>query len=222
VNRIEEKPGKRALSRFMPEEKPVTVNGHGEGHAKAYAGEVVEGSTTELIAEACQLHGAPSFGRFVRVESEMQIVGIVFNVFTHSIEPSRRPTAYGKTEDQLRLEQPQIFELLRTEFQVLVIGYRDETGAVPILPPQPARIHAFVYECDDQEIADFTQTDDYLRAILGTSKIPTDELLVATLRHTLKAHGYAHKYLVRIGKELARLLKDDYDRLAAILRRIAH
>ena len=222
MNRLEEKPRKRALSRFMPAEKPNTVNGPEAADVKVYAGEVVESSTTELIAEACQLHAAPSFGRFVRVDSEMQIVGIVFNVVTQSIEPNRRPMAYGKTEDQLRLEQPQIFELLRTEFQALVIGYRDATGVVPILPPQPARIHAFVHECDDAEIADFTQTDDYLRAILGATKIPTDELLVATLRHTIKAHGYAREYLVRMGKELSRLLKDDYDRLSAILRRIAH
>ena len=160
--------------------------------------------------------------RFVRVESEMPVVGIVFNVFTHSIEPSRRPTAYGKTEEELRLEQPQIFELLRTEFQALVIGYVDERGPVQVLPPQPARIHSFVYACNDEEVRAFTRTDDYLRSILNTSKIPTDELLVATLRCTLEAHGGSRAYLVRIGKELSRLLGDDYDRLSSIIRRIAH
>ena len=198
-------------------------NGNGShGKNGDYLGEVIESSTTEFVAESCELHGAPSFGRFVRVVSEVPIIGIVFNVFTQSIEPNRRPTAYGKTEEELRLEQPQIFELLRTEFQALVIGYVDDTGPVQTLPPQPARIHSFVYPCDDDEVRAFTRADDYLRSILNTAKIPTDELVIATMRHTLRAHGRAAPYLVRMGKELARLLGDDYDRLSSIIRRVAY
>lgn len=220
MSKTQEGAGRRPLSRFLADEQPGSA-GQAGAPAPAHVGEVVESSTTELIAEACQLHGAPSFGRFVRVESAAPIIAIVYNVFTHSIEPNRRPTAYGKTEAELRLEQPQIFELLRTEFQALVVGYRDEQGPVPILPPQPARIHSFVYLCEDEEVADFTRSDEYLRSILGAAKVPTDELLVATLRHALRARGGAGAYLVEMGKELSRLLRDDYDRLSSILRRIA-
>lgn len=221
MNSIEEQRGASPLSRFMAEE--ALGNGNGShGKNGDYLGEVIESSTTEFVAESCELHGAPSFGRFVRVVSEVPIIGIVFNVFTQSIEPNRRPTAYGKTEEELRLEQPQIFELLRTEFQALVIGYVDDTGPVQTLPPQPARIHSFVYPCDDDEVRAFTRTDDYLRSILNTAKIPTDELVIATMRHTLRAHGRAAPYLVRMGKELARLLGDDYDRLSSIIRRVAY
>lgn len=221
MNSIGERRGASPLSRFMAEE--ALENGNGShGRNGDYVGEVIESSTTEFVAESCELHGAPSFGRFVRVVSEVPIIGIVFNVFTQSIEPNRRPTAYGKTEEELRLEQPQIFELLRTEFQALVIGYVDDTGPVQTLPPQPARIHSFVYPCDDDEVRAFTRTDDYLRSILNTAKIPTDELVIATMRHTLKAHGRAAPYLVRVGKELSRLLGDDYDRLSSIIRRVAY
>ncbi|NKB71557.1 MAG: hypothetical protein GKR89_31170 [Candidatus Latescibacteria bacterium] len=223
MNTTSDKPKRRSLRRFMGDEKPDNGHGTEEGRPsvpQGHVGEVVESSTTELVAEACQLHAAPSFGRFVRVEADMTVVGIVFNVFTHSIEPNRRPTAYGKTERELRLEQPQIFELLRTEFQALVIGYVDENQPVPILPPQPAHIHSFVYPCSDDQVRAFTRTDDYLRSILNTSKIPTDELLVAALRAALKAHSHDRDYLVRMGKEVSRLLKDDYDRLSSIIRRI--
>jgi len=207
------------LSRFLPESLPLSSDTADE---RTHVGEVVESSTTELIAQARELHGAPSFGQFIRVAAEMPVVGIVFNVFTHSIEPNRRPTAYGKTEEELRLEQPQIFELLRTEFQALVIGYLDGDEAVQILPPQPARIHSFVYLCPDQQVRAFTRTDDYLRSILNTSKIPTDELVVAVLRHTVRAHAHAPSYLVQMGKELSRLLSDDYDRLSSIIRRVVN
>lgn len=220
MSKTQESPRRRPLGRFLAD-APTALQGVPAVARPAHVGEVIESSTTELIAEACQLHGAPSFGRFVRVESESPVIAMVFNVFTHSIEPNRRPTAYGKTEAELRLEQPQIFELLRTEFQALVVGYRDETGPVPILPPQPARIHSFVYLCEDEEVAEFTRSDEYLRSILGAAKVPTDELLVATLRHALRARGGEGAYLVEMGKELSRLLRDDYDRLSSILRRIA-
>ena len=203
------------LSRFMSEADDV-------GPGRDYVGEIVESSTTELIAEARELHGAPSFGQFVRVEGDLPVVGIVFNVFTHSLEPNRRPTAYGKTEQELRMEQPQIFELLRTEFQALVIGYIDGDEPVQILPPQPARIHSFVHLCTEAEVQAFTRTDDYLRSILNTAKIPTDELLIAVLRHTLRAHAHSRAYLVRMGKELSRLMADDYDRLSSVIRRAAN
>jgi len=207
------------LSRFMSEETAATRAWDAE---KTHVGEVVESSTTEVTAEARALHDAPAFGQFVRIDSGLPIIGIVFNVFTHSIEPNRRPTAYGKTEDELRLEQPQIFELLRTEFQMLVIGYIDKLGPAQILPPQPARIHSFVHLCSEEEVCDFTDTDDYLRSILNTSSVPTDELLIAALRQTLRAHDNASAYLVRMGKELSRLLGDDYDRLRSVIRRAAH
>jgi len=218
LSTVEEKKS-NPLSRFMGDEANAVSAWDAE---KTHVGEIVESSTTELVAEAPQLHGAPSFGQFVRVDSEMPIIGIVFNVFTHSIEPNRRPTAYGKTEDELRMEQPQIFELLRTEFQALVIGYIDDIGPAQVLPPYPARIHSFVHLCSDEEVRAFTRTDDYLRSILNTSKIPTDELLIAALRQTMRAHEGAHAYLVRMGKELSRLLGDDYDRLSSIIRRAAY
>ena len=219
MNTAERKKREGPLSRFMPA-------GQAEDHVLAdgddrRVGEVIESSTTELVAEARHLHGAPSFGRFIRVESEVSIIGIVFNVFTHSIEPNRRPTAYGKTEEELRMEQPQIFELLRTEFQALVVGYLDGDRPVHVMPPQPARIHSFAYLCDDEEVRNFTRTEDYLRSILSAAKVPTDELLITTMRTTLEAHGRASEYLVRMGKELSRLLRDDYDRLSSMLRRIA-
>jgi hypothetical protein len=68
----------------------------------------------------------------------------------------------------------------------------------------------------------FTGNDDYLRRILNTSKVPTDELLIAVLRHTLRAHKHSRDYLVRMGKELSRLMGDDYDRLSSVIRRVAN
>ena len=184
-----------------------------------HVGEVISSSTTEFVAEARCLDKAPSFGQFVQVTSEVSVIGIVYNVYSQSIEPNRRPTAYGKTQEQLRKEQPQIFELLRTEFQVLIVGYFDGHNPVYVLPPQPTKIHSFVLECDDKEVCSFTVKTDFLRSIINASNVPVDELLVAVLRVALQARNSDQDYLIRMGKELSRLVGDDYDRLSSIIRR---
>lgn len=188
--------------------------------AQPHVGEVIESSTMEFVAESRVLHGAPPFGSFVKVESYPVIYGITFNVCTQSIEPNRRPTAYGKTEEELHLEQPQIFELLRTEFHTLILGYRDEVGVSQCLPPHPPRIHSFVHYCAADEIAEFTHNSHFLRPIFTLAKVPSDELTIAAIRSAYRARKENGEYLVKAGKEIARLLKDDYDRLSSIIKRI--
>jgi len=213
------KPGHGPLSRFRPtEQSPLPAPPRTRLDE---VGEVIESSTTSLVAEARRLHGAPAFGSFVRVDSEYSTIGIVFETTTRSIEPNRRPAAFGKTEEELRREQPQIFELLRTEFQVLLVGHLIEGVPLHVLPPQPAKIHSFVYACGNDLIRGITATDDYMRKILDAPKLSTDELLTAVLQQSVAARDGTREHLVRAGKDLARLLRDDYDRLSAILRRIA-
>ncbi len=194
----------------------------GNGSKSGRVGEVVESSTTTLIAEACRLHGAPDFGAFVRVESDgRNIIGVVHNARTQSSEPNRRPMAYGKTEAELRREQPQIFELLSTQFEVFVLGYLDGTSMVHRFPPQPSRIHSFVFPCRDEEVLAVTEEPQFLRSLLEAPGLPTDELLLAVLRHALDGRGgESEQYLQSMGSELSRLLRDDYDRLSALIRRL--
>ncbi len=191
-----------------------------EEKGQPHAGEVIESSTVEFTVESRVLNGSPPFGSYVKIDSYPVVYALVYSVVTHSIEPNRRPTAYGKTEDELRLEQPQIFELLRTEFTALIIGYRDDSGIHQCLPPQPPRIHGFAHFCSADEIAEFTEKSHYLRPVFSQTRVPSDELTIAAVRNAYHARGDNGHYLVRAGKEVARLLKDDYDRLHSILERI--
>ena len=185
-----------------------------------HLGEVVESSTSLFTAECPELNGSPAFGSFVRTDTEPAVFGVVHNVSTRSMEPNRRPTAYGKTEDELRMEQPQIFELLKTEFEVAVIGYRDEKGPRRSLPPLPPRIHSFVYECQEADLKALTRNGDFLRTILSQPRLPTDDLMIAAVRNAWHARAYDMSYLVSLGKDLSRLIRDDYDRLSSMMRRI--
>ncbi len=186
-----------------------------------YIGEIIESSTVHFTAETRELHKSPPFGAFVKTDSKPTIFGIVSNTSTHSIEPNRRPTAYGKSEEELRMEQPQIFELLKTEFESIIVGYHNDVEPKQYLPPQPPRIHNFVHYCSPGEVREFTSNWDFLRTILNASKnTPTDELIIAVVKNALAAHRGESEYLVRTGKELSRLIRDDYHRLSSIIRRI--
>jgi hypothetical protein len=217
--------GTRSLESFLEgDARPVSQSQEqtDTGPAAGRIGEVVESSTTTLVAEARRLHGAPDFGAFMRIESDgRQLVGVVHNASTQSSEPNRRPMAYGKTEAELRREQPQIFELLRTQFEVFVLGYLDGTNMVHLFPPQPARIHSFVFPCLPEQVRIVTEDPQFLRSLLEAPGLPTDELLLATLRHALgERQGTTRQYLGLMGSELSRLLRDDYDRLSSLVRRM--
>ena len=184
-------------------------------------GEIIESSTSQFRAETQELNGAPPFGSFVRTSGDPSVYGLVYHVCTQSMEPNRRATAYGMTEQELREEQPQIFELLKTEFEAVIIGFEDSNGPRQVLPPQPPGIHRFVYPCSESEVKGLTNSGDFLRSIFSGSRIPVDDLMIASVRNAWAARSFDMPYLVKLGKELCRLVRDDYDRLSSIMRRIS-
>ena len=125
------------------------------------------------------------------------------------------------TEEELRREQPQIFELLRTEFDAVIVGHQGDRGPLQILPSQPPGIHTFCYACDDREVKALTANGDFVRSILAGTQVPTDELIIASVRTAWAVRGYDMAYLVTLGKELSRLIRDDYERLSSLIRRIS-
>ena len=186
-----------------------------------HAGEVIESSTSYFTAQACELNGAPGFGTFVKTQTPTVSYGLVYDSRTQSADANRKPTAYGMTEAELRREQPQIFELLKTEFDTVIVGHAGERGPLQILPPQPPGIHSFCYACSEKEVKALTENGDFVRTILGGSQMPNDELIIASVRNAWEVRGYDMAYLVKLGKELSRLIRDDYERLSSLIRRIS-
>ncbi len=156
------------------------------------------------------------------------VYALVYGANTASLEPNRRPSALGfADEDEMRLQQPQIFELLRTEFSGLLIAY-SEGGDKPLrrhLPPLPPRIHSRVYPCSPEETRLLTDDLSFLRGLLlpsggALAGVPSDELAAACLRMARECHADDQAFLLRAGRTLATLLATDYERLQAILRNV--
>ncbi len=156
------------------------------------------------------------------------VYALVYGANTASLEPNRRPSALGfADEDEMRKQQPQIFELLRTEFSGLLVAYAAGDGK-PLrrhLPPLPPRIHSRVYPCTSDETRLLTEDLGFLRSILlpsggALAGVPSDELAAACLRLARESHLDDQAFLLRAGRTLATLLANDYERLQAILRNV--
>lgn len=189
-------------------------------------GEVIEASTTEFIAQCYDLHGAPALGALLRTsDGPTEIFAVACHVRTGSIDPGRRPVARGRDdedEDDIYRRHPELPQLLRTELRALVIGYREDGLIHHYLPPRPPHLHGFVYQCPPAETAAFTDRLDFLPTLIAASPpVPADELIGAFLRQAGTARGPAcRQFLVSAGKELARALTTDPQRLGAILTRM--
>lgn len=189
--------------------------------------ETIESSTRALTAEVYREAEAPAFGSWVQVRhaNGLLLYGLVSHVEIGSYEPNRRAVAFGRTEEELRREMPQVMELLRTTFRAQVLAYRDADGTVrQTLPPHPAPLHSFITACAPDHIRALGAPYDFLRTLLRNPDpaVPVDELVVAVLGQVYRAHDggpEGQRAVVDAGRALGRLLNDDHERLQSILRR---
>jgi hypothetical protein len=177
------------------------------------------------VAQCYELYQSPPLGSLVKTrDQEVELYGIVYNATTTSLEPGRRPIARGKdevAEEEVYRSSPQLLKLLRSEFSVLVIGHRQGDKLYHYLPPKPARIHSFVYQCQPEEVKEFSQSFDFLNILVNTRlPVSVDEIVAASLRQMSQAYEDRRAFLVAAGKELAILLSGQFNQLKAILGRI--
>ena len=183
--------------------------------------EVIEASTAQFAAQAYELYGLPPLGSLVRTGD---IYGIVGYALTAGLEPGRKPIARGKdeaSEEAVYESSPQLAKLLRSEFTAAAVGYKNGDKLYQYLPPQPARIHSFVYLCQPEEVEEFSQSFTFLNILLNTVvPIPLEELISASLKQMSRVNKDSRTFLVAAGKELAKLLSSNIARLKNILEKL--
>ncbi len=188
-------------------------------------GEIIEASTSDFVAQCYELYELPPLGSLVKTKNgELDIYGIVCHATTGSLEPGRRPIARGRDEDSeeaIYQSSPQLSKLLRSEFSALVVGHKIGENVNQYLPPGPARIHGFVYQCSPEEVREFGQSLGFLTLLVNTNlPVAREEIIPAALRLMSQAQEDPHGFLVAAGKELAVMLGGQYNQLKAILGRL--
>ena len=187
--------------------------------------EVIASSLDHYTAQSWEWKRFPTFGSLVSIhDKELQVLGIVTGIQTGSMDPSRTPFAYQKTEEELEREQPQIFAFLKTTFTVQACGYVLPASSEIIfaIPPTPPKIHAFISEASDTIATQFFADAQFLEVLYGFSNAiqNLDELLLAIIR-MVKAKGLlSPSFLEEISHGFALLSGNDYRRLKVFLHRV--
>jgi hypothetical protein len=165
----------------------------------------------------------PAFGSFVRAEArapDEAIYGLIYDVAVQDDVFVRRFVLAEPTEEVVRDQREN--RLVPIEVSILAVGYKAGDRVFHHIPPQPPVTMDFLYPCTQDEVMRFTQRFDYFRLVLEAPRVPTDELLAASLSTAAHARPETERedFLVDAGRELAHMLAGDLLRLDGLLRRI--
>lgn len=188
-----------------------------------YLGEVVESALTVWIVQSWKWNNFPSFGSMVAVDlPDKTYFSIVYDVKIGSSDSNRTPFAYQKSESELLAEYPQIFELLRTNFHCLPLGYKERNKLFYFIPPEPAKIHAFVRPMSFEEKISFFESNDFLPIIFKSQSIfDVDEVISALVKELKYSEVFNEQKLEELVEIYNLLTGNDYKRLKMLLKRIA-
>lgn len=184
-------------------------------------GEVITTASAQFTAHCYELYGAAPLGALVRTAGDTPAYGVVCNVLTEGVDPSRKPFPRGQglpDEAAIYRDNPQLPKLLHTQFEAAIVGWQVAASVRYGLPPSPPRIHAFVLACTADEVCQFTQRLDFLPLLLSGAPPLSDQVAAAFLRQAASAHSDSQAFLLGAGRQLARLLARDLQRLQAILQ----
>lgn len=188
---------------------------------KAFA-EVIESSLHNWLAQSWRWDESPEFASLVTIQNNKRtLFGIVYQIKTGSLDPIRYPFPYQKTHQELKKEQPQIFEFLKTTFSCLLLGYKEVGKLFYILPPQPVLIHSFVELAAPDLQKEFFSNIAYLHLLFGLSQeiCNLDELLLALLKHQQALNILTSQTLSTFIDTFSLLSGNDYRRLKLFLSR---
>ncbi|HJX36961.1 MAG TPA: hypothetical protein VJ714_00045 [Anaerolineae bacterium] len=186
-------------------------------------GEIIGSSSTQFVSESLELRSPPALGSLVkvRVGDDRELFGVVCYGETVSLDPGRRAVRRSTEEvydEGVYRENPQLEHVLRTEFTSLSVGVMEGRTVQQGLPAQPPPLHFAVNSCGPEETARFTEGLFYFRVLLAASSpVPPEQVLASHARQVYRARGDDELWLRRAATEVARLLREDYERLITAL-----
>jgi len=189
-------------------------------------GEIIETHSLGFVAESFTLHQPPALGSLVKapLAGDGEALGVVAFGETVGLQPGRR--ALRRSDDEvfdsaIYREHPELVHILRTEFQVVLVGWGEGEETHQYLPSQPPPLHYSVHTCGPEEVGAFTERLGYFRLLLSTSApLPPEQLLAAHIRQMEAERGGDPEWLREAARQVASLLKAEYDRLMTVLKGI--
>jgi len=189
-------------------------------------GFVLRASTAgfSLGASVSQI-GKPAFGSIVKAQSRSDdhttIYGLLYDMHIDD-DPMVRQLVLADAVSEETIRDQHHHRIVPVEMSVLSVAYRNGIGMRHSLPPRPPLSLDPVFLCDPDETREITDRFDYFRLVLTNSQVPAEQLLAANLliAAATRPESDQYEYLVRAGREAARLLTGDMGRLDNLLRLI--
>ncbi len=194
-------------------------------HADPVLGRVLRSSTTGYTFGFSQAHTQPpAFGALVKTAvGDSHVFGLVYDQRVMDDALVRQIVASSDSLSEERIQDMRMRRQTPIEISVLSIGYEQGGTIYQLLPPHPPDALQPIFACTPDESRRVLTSFQYFRTVLDNMECPSEELLVASIRHGAGCQppGQAQPYLIGAGRELTRLLAHDHQRLDAILRRLA-
>lgn len=183
--------------------------------------EVIQSSLQSFTAQSWNWDYFPAFGSLVTIKTEKRtLFGIVYALQTGSSDTGRYPFTFQKTEDELRAEQPQIFEFLQTTFSCLVVGFLENNELIYQIGPEPAKMHTFVYHATQTETRHFFSSSSYLYLIFNAPEVTVSDELFLSLLKTKKELGLlTRESFLTFIETISLVTGDDYRKLKILMNR---
>lgn len=167
----------------------------------------------------------PSFGAFVRTRhgqlSDIDVIGLIHAISIDD-DPLVRQMILANNMQPGAVRDQRENRMVPVEISVVNVGFIQLDVVHHTLPPRPPLSLDPVQLCDAETVWRFTERLDFLRLVLNTSDVPTEELLASALKHAASARPEDERYvfLVGAGRQLAGLLSHDLPRLQHLLKLI--
>jgi hypothetical protein len=176
------------------------------------------------IGARVQQLGKPAFGSVVkaqpRAEDREWVYGLLYDIHIDD-DPMVRQLVLADAVSEETIRDQHHHRIVPVEISILSIGYMGYEGQIRhSLPPRPPLSLDPVYLCGPDEIRQLTGRFDYFRLVLTNSQIASEQLLAANLLIAASTYPQEeqYEYLVRAGREAARLLTNDMPKLDNLLR----
>jgi hypothetical protein len=164
----------------------------------------------------------PAFGGFCRAETQhgqARVIGLIYDMSIEDDELARQMAAADDLSPE-QLADAQTNRQVPLEFSALTIGFARGETFYYSLPPQPPLTLAPIYPMAESEVHTFTERFDFLPLIFGADRLPVDDLVAAALRQAALTYpeNQRQAYLIQAGRECARFMAADLNRLENLIR----
>ncbi|MBN2303876.1 MAG: hypothetical protein JXQ72_05335 [Anaerolineae bacterium] len=189
-------------------------------------GQVLRASTVGFVCGTrSQEIGQPSFGAFIRTRhgqhDDIDVIGLIHAISIDD-DPLVRQLILANNMTTGAARDQRENRMVPVEISAVNVGFIRFREVYHTLPPRPPLSLDPVQLCDQETVVRFTERLDFLRLVLNTGEVPTEELAAAALLHAARSRPEADRraFLVAAGRRLAGLLSHDLPRLQHLLRLI--